>query len=64
VSFFFKDGDPELAKKCGPVVYDVVNAHFDRPSYREMCGIADVLTCSSPVMADLVKRHTGRDATS
>lgn len=66
-SFFFKDGFPDLAyaiQQAGDgVVYDVVNDHFNRPQYRDMCKIADALTCSSEAMADTVKKHTGRLAT-
>lgn len=62
VTFMFKEGNPELARRLGPVVYDVVNAHFDNAGYREMCEIADAITCSSPVMAEMVKAATGRDA--
>jgi hypothetical protein len=63
VTFFFKDGNPELARSLeGPVVYDVVNAHFDRPAYRQMCDAATVITCSSAAMVPIIKSATGRDA--
>ena len=62
VTFFYKDGSPDLAKRLGPVVYDVVNAHFDRSEYRAMCEIARVITCSSEAMADVIRGITGRDA--
>lgn len=63
VNFFFKDGAPELASRLKHVVYDVVNDHFDRPSYRDMCALATAITVSSPVMADIVRRETGRTST-
>lgn len=66
-SFFFKNGDPERAQSLhGPVVYDVVNDHFKgkhADSYNAMCAIADKITCASDVMAETIKRHTGREAT-
>lgn len=63
VTFFFKNGNPDLARKLkGPVVYDVVNAHFDDPDYRAMVDVATVVTCSSEAMAGIVKEETGRDA--
>jgi hypothetical protein len=64
-TFFYKDGDPNLArsiKHCG-IVYDVVNDHFvARPSYAQMCLLADVVTCGSEVMREIVQLKTGRDA--
>jgi hypothetical protein len=65
-SFFYKNGHVELARKVKGVVYDVVNDHFTGPhaaDYHGMCKVADVITCSSPVMAEIVKKATGRDAT-
>ena len=62
VSFFFKSGNPTLARRLGPVVYDVVNAHFHDPDYRAMCEIAEVVTCSSTAMVGIIKEATGRDA--
>lgn len=62
VTFFFKGGNPLLARRVGPVVYDVVNAHFADPDYREMCEIASVITCSSGAMQGAINRVTGRDA--
>jgi hypothetical protein len=66
-TFFYKhyEGDIEIAKSCGPFVYDVVNDHFAGKlgeHYRTMCGAASKVTCSSPAMADTVKKWTGRDA--
>ena len=60
-SFFFKSGNPTLAKRLPLVVYDVVNAHLTDPDYRAMLDIAHVVTCSSPVMAEIIKA-VGRDA--
>lgn len=62
VTFMFKNGNPDLAKKLPLVVYDVVNAHFTDPDYRRMCDIATVITCSSEVMAGVIRDITGRDA--
>lgn len=65
-TFFYKDGIPPLAKtlKTG-VVYDVVNDHFTGPraaDYHAMCQIADTVTTCSDVMAEVVKKATGRDS--
>lgn len=65
-TFFYKDGNPALAKalKTG-VVYDVVNDHFAgarAASYHAMAQAADVLTTCSEVMRETVWRATGRDA--
>lgn len=62
VTFFFKAGNPEVAKKLPLVVYDVVNAHFHVPEYRRMCDLAAVVTCSSQAMVGIIKEATGRDA--
>lgn len=66
VSFFFKQGNVALADSLmGPVVYDVVNDHFNgeqREDYLGMCGRADVITCASESMAQTVFEHTGRRA--
>jgi hypothetical protein len=67
-TFFYKhyEGDVDLAKSCGPFVYDVVNDHFDGKlgdHYRVMCGAASRITVASETMAETVKRWTGRDAT-
>ena len=63
VTFFYKNGNQALARRVkGPVVYDVVNAHFDDPDYMDMCDVASVITCSSPVMAKIINEKTGRDA--
>ena len=63
VTFFFKNGNPHLAQTLiGPVVYDVVNAHFHDPDYRAMCDLASVITCSSDAMVPIIKAATGRDA--
>lgn len=65
-TFFYKDADPWLAKSLsGGIVYDVVNDHFDGPSaekYRGMCKVADTITVASPTMAEIVRKHTGREA--
>ena len=61
VNFFYKLGNPDIAKGLR-VVFDVVNDHFERyPSVGEMCGLAEVVTAGSEVMAETVRRHTGRD---
>ena len=62
VTFFFKNGNPDLARRLETTVYDVVNAHFEDPDYRAMCEIATTVTCSSKVMAGIIKEKTGRDA--
>jgi hypothetical protein len=65
-SFFFKNGHVELAKRVNGVVYDVVNDHFSgkhAADYHGMCEVADVITCASPVMAEIIKSATGRNAT-
>jgi hypothetical protein len=63
VTFFYKNGNPTLARQLkGPIVYDVVNAHFDDPDYRAMCEVATTVTCSSQAMAEIIKAETGRDA--
>lgn len=66
-TFFFKNGHPALAQavKANGVVYDVVNDHFkgrNAADYHCMAAIANVITCASPVMAEIVKDATGRDA--
>lgn len=61
-TFFFKNGNPSLARRLKNVVYDVVNAHFQDPDYRLMCDTASVVTCSSDAMRGIVKDATGRDA--
>ena len=63
VNFFYKNGNPAWAADLPAVVFDVVNDHFrTQPTYREMCDIATTITVASPVMADTVREHTGRDA--
>lgn len=62
LTFFFKNGAPELAKRLKVVVYDVVNAHFADPSYRRMCDLATVVTCSSEAMREIIRASVGRDA--
>ena len=62
VSFFYKFGDPDTARECDVVVYDIVNDHFDRADVREMCDAADVVTCASPFMAYHIENKTGRQA--
>jgi hypothetical protein len=61
-TFFFKNGNPLLARGLPNVVYDVVNPHFDNPDYRAMCEVASVITCSSEAMRPIIKSATGRDA--
>ena len=61
LNFFYKLGNPEIAKEHQPVVFDVVNDHFERyPSVKEMCALAHAVTAGSEVMAEIVERHTGR----
>ena len=63
LTFFYKNGSPGVARRLkGPIVYDVVNAHFDDPDYREMCELASVITCSSATMAQAIEREFGRQA--
>ena len=62
VTFFFKNGNPALARRLPLVVYDVVNAHFQDPDYRRMCELATVVTCSSKAMVPIIKAATGRDS--
>jgi len=62
VSFFYKWGDPDAARKCRLVVYDVVNDHFDHPDVLQMANLADVVTAGSEVMAEKVRLNVGRNA--
>lgn len=67
-SFFYKhfEADLELARSCGPFVYDVVNDHFGGAlgrHYRSMCELAAKITCPSPAMAERIGKAIGRDAT-
>jgi hypothetical protein len=63
VTFMYKLGDPDLARQCGPVVFDVVNDHFERyASVVEMCRIAHTITAGSRLMAARVRQATGREA--
>ena len=66
-TFFYKNGGHRLAESlAGGVVYDVVNDHFrggHAKDYHAMCDVADVVTCSSETMQDIVYRETGRDST-
>lgn len=67
-TFFYKHqtGDLDAAVQCkGGVVFDVVNDHFSgkyADHYKAMCQVADTLTVSSPVMAQIVRDRTYRDA--
>lgn len=62
-TFFYKLGNPEIAARCRGVLFDVVNDHFEQyPTVKAMGLMADVLTAGSAVMADVVRKHTGRDA--
>ena len=62
-TFFYKHGNPDLAKRLKvPIVYDVVNGHFDDPDYQKMCKLATVITCSSQPMKRDIHYWTGRDA--
>lgn len=67
-TFFYKhfDDNVALAERCGPFVYDVVNDHFNGSHgqyYRRMIGMAAAVTCSSPAMAEIVRRHTYKSPT-
>lgn len=47
------------------IVFDVCDDHFHTPRehhYREVCRKADLITCSTPAMREIIKRETGRDA--
>lgn len=64
-TFFYKEGNPRLAESLPNVVYDVVNDHFSgkhAANYHAMCQIARTVTCASPIMAEIIKDRTGRDA--
>lgn len=65
-TFFYKDGNPTLARSLRTgVIYDVVNDHFSgsrAANYHGMAAAADVLTTCSEVMREVVRRATGRDA--
>jgi hypothetical protein len=61
ITFFYKNGDPQLASRLIPTVYDVVNPHFNNPDYMAMLEIATVVTCPSKAMAGLILQH-GRTA--
>lgn len=63
VTFFYKLGDVDAAQRCGPVVFDVVNDHFDKFSVRQMCHIAHTVTAGSEVMARRILEAAGRVAT-
>lgn len=49
-------GDPELARLCklqkSKIVADFCDDHFDEPIYQQMLDIADVVTCSTPKLAE------------
>lgn len=66
-TFFYKNGNPRLAESLpGAVVYDVVNDHFkgsQAAEYHGMVSVATTITCASEVMAEVIREHTGRDAT-
>lgn len=65
VTFFYKNGAPEVARHLPAVVFDVVNDHFHdshEADYREMCRLADTVTVSSEAMARTVFAETGRQA--
>lgn len=63
VTFFFKGGCPDLARRLDcPIVYDVVNDHFTDPDYRAMVEVAHTVTCSSEAMRWAIGKAFGRDA--
>lgn len=61
-----KHGWPDfVAKGFGKVVFDVCDDHFhtsNEEHYRKWCLKADLITCNSLEMQDIIKRETGRDA--
>lgn len=63
VTFFFKSGSPDVARRLKtPIVYDVVNPHWDNPDYRAMVDLASVITCASAVMAQMIRDEFDREA--
>lgn len=62
VNFFYKLGNPDIAQGLDGIVFDVVNDNFEYQSVREMCQLACMLTAGSEVMAETVRRRTGRAA--
>lgn len=66
----FNPSDIELAKnlKNGgkKVIFDICDNHFDgkfKNYYTQMCDIADIVTCSTNGLKEVIKSSTGRDAT-
>ena len=65
-SFFYKhdESDADLARDCGPYVYDVVNDHFAGKygqHYRRMIAGAAAVTCGSEQMAWRIRQETYAD---
>jgi hypothetical protein len=62
LTFFYKLGNPAIARGCKRVVFDVVNDHFDYDSVLQMANLADAVTAGSAAMAEKVRLNVGRDA--
>jgi len=55
----------KVRKHFKKMVMDVCDDHFwnqHAPHYKQACELADVVTCNSLAMSDVIKTHTGRDA--
>lgn len=62
LTFFYKLGNPDIARQCPVTVFDVVNDHFDTyPTVLEMANLATVVTAGSAAMAEKVRLNTGRE---
>jgi glycosyltransferase involved in cell wall biosynthesis len=66
---FNPDGDYQTANIIkddgGKVVFDICDNHFENqyaPYYKAMCSLADVVTCNTPVMQDIIKSYTGKNS--
>ncbi len=58
----FTDTQPMIARTGG--IFDITDHHFRNeelaPHYRHMCGMADLITCSSRELVRVIRRETGR----
>lgn len=55
----------QMANKFSICVYDICDDHFSdvhSDYYMEHTATADLVTVNTPVMAEIVKKHTGRDS--
>jgi hypothetical protein len=55
----------DIRRSFRRVIFDVCDDWFDSEHgahYRQVCRLADVVTCNTPEMAERIKRVTGRDA--